>query len=450
MAIERRMFLKHGGLALLSLGLPPGFLTRTLFAESAAARTGRTLICIFQRGAVDGLAMVPPFGEAAYFAARRTISIPRPGAAGGAIDLDGFFGLHPALDPIAPLYRDGELAIVHACGSPHPTRSHFEAQDYLETAAPGDRRVRDGWLNRALGATPCACDGRTLAGGAAHAADHAAGQAALAESSPLRGIAVGGDLPLALRGSVPTLAIPDLERFGIDAGGGRGGARAAGRGEDPDAEAAFAELYRGEEGRIAGAADESFDAIERLRRADPLRYAPAAGVEYPAGPFGRSLRQIAQLVKADVGLEVAFADVGGWDTHQAQGGSGGQLALRLAQLGQGLRALHDDLGARMADVVVLTMSEFGRTVAENGTGGTDHGHGTCMLALGGPVRGGRVLGAWPGLDRDALHDGRDLAITTDFRDVFAELVVRHLRAARPAEVFPGHPIDPARFPALLT
>ena len=447
MAIERRMFLKQGGLALLSLGMPPGFLARTLFAESRAARSKRTLICIFQRGAVDGLAMVPPFGEEAYFAARRTTAIPKPGAPGGAIDLDGFFGLHPALDPLAPLYSRGEVAIVHACGSPHPTRSHFEAQDYLETAAPGDREVRDGWLNRTLGATGCACEGRTLADGAAHAADHAAGQAALAESSPLRGIAVGGDLPLALRGRVPTLAIPDLERFGIDQDPARGGSRA--RSASPDAEAALAELYRGEEGLIAGAADESFDAIERLRRADPLRYAPAAGVEYPGGPFGRSLRQIAQLVKADVGLEVAFADVGGWDTHQAQGGSGGQLALRLGQLGQGLRALHDDLGDRMEDVVVLTMSEFGRTVAENGTGGTDHGHGTCMLALGGPVRGGRILGAWPGLDGDALHEGRDLAITTDFRDVFAEIVVRHLRAERPAEVFPGHPVDPARFPSLL-
>jgi uncharacterized protein (DUF1501 family) len=449
MTIERRMFLKQGGLALLSLGMPPGFLARTLLAESRGALSGRTLICIFQRGAVDGLAMVPPFGEDAYFSARRTTAIPRPGAVGGAIDLDGFFGLHPALDPLAPLYSRGEVAIVHACGSPHPTRSHFEAQDYLETAAPGDRGVRDGWLNRALGATGCGCEGRTLADGAAHAADHAAGQAALAESSPLRGIAVGGDLPLALRGRIPTLAIPDLERFGFAAGAARGGARGRGRSASPDAEAALAELYRGEEGLIAGAADESFDAVERLRRADPLRYDPAAGVEYPAGPFGRSLRQIAQLVKADVGLEVAFADVGGWDTHQAQGGSGGQLALRLAQLGQGLRALHDDLGDRMENVVVLTMSEFGRTVAENGTGGTDHGHGTCMLALGGPVRGGRILGAWPGLDRDALHEGRDLAITTDFRDVFAEIVVRHLGAERPAEVFPGHPIDPARFPALL-
>jgi uncharacterized protein (DUF1501 family) len=447
------MFLKQGGLALLSLGLPPSFLTRTLFAECTAAGRGRTLICIFQRGAVDGLAMVPPFGEPAYYANRRTIAIPRPGVQGGAIDLDGFFGLHPALDPLAPLYRDGEIAIVHACGSPHPTRSHFEGQDYMETAAPGDRDVRDGWLNRALGATPCACGaGRTLADGAAHAADHAAGQAALAESSSLRGIAIGGDLPLALRGKVPTLAIPDLERFGIGASVGRGGGRGEGSGErgaDPDAEAALTELYRGEEGLIAGAADESFDAVERLRRADPLRYAPAAGIEYPAGPFGRSLRQIAQLVKADVGLEIAFADVGGWDTHQAQGGSGGQLALRLAQLGQGLRALHDDLGDRMEDVVVITMSEFGRTVAENGTGGTDHGHGTCMLALGGPVSGGRVLGPWPGLDPGALHERRDLAITTDFRDVFAEIVVRHLQAESPAEVFPGHPIDPARFPRLL-
>ena len=454
MAIERRMFLKQGGLALFSLGIAPGFLARTLFAETGASLRGRTLICIFQRGAVDGLAMVPPFGDRAYYAARRTIAISPPGRDGGALDLDGFYGLHPALDPLAPLYRNGELAIVHACGSPHPTRSHFEAQDYMETAAPGDRNVRDGWLNRALAATPCACgDGRTLADGAAHAADHAAGQAALAESAPLRGIAVGGDLPLALRGAVPTLAIPDLEQFGIGGSAGRGTVRARGRSRDrapdPDAEAALAELYRGEEGLIAGAADESFDAVERLRRANPLQYEPVSGVSYPAGPFGRSLRQIAQLVKADVGLEVAFADVGGWDTHQAQGGSGGQLAVRLAQLGQGLRALHDDLGDRMADVVVLTMSEFGRTVAENGTGGTDHGHGTCMLALGGSVRGGRVVGPWPGLDRDALHEHRDLAITTDFRDVFAEIVVRHLEAERPAEVFPGHSIDAARFPGLL-
>ena len=441
MTIERRMFLKQGGLALLSLGLPPHFLARTLFAESGAVR-GRTLICIFQRGAVDGLSMAPPFGEAAYYVSRRTIAIPRPGAEGGAVDLDGFFGLHPALESLAPLYRSGELALVHACGSPHPTRSHFEAQDFMETAAPGDRGVRDGWLNRALGATACSCGaGRTLADGAAHAADHAAGQAALAESSPLRGIAVGGDLPLALRGAAPTLAIPDLERFGIGT--------ARGQGADTGAEAALVELYRGEEGLIAGAADESFDAVERLRRADPLRYAPASGVEYPGGRFGRSLRQIAQLVKADVGLEIAFADVGGWDTHQAQGGPSGQLAARLGDLGQGLRALHDDLGDRMEDVVVLTMSEFGRTVAENGTGGTDHGHGTCMLALGGPIDGGRVLGRWPGLDPDALHERRDLAITTDFRDVFAEIVVRHLRAERPAEVFPGHPIDPVRFPGLL-
>ncbi len=427
--INRRAFFRRGGLALVALGLPPEFLTRSLLAPTRAAERKKTLICIFQRGAVDGLNMVVPFGEKAYYRRRRSIAVPAPsGRTGGAIDLDGFFGLHPALGPLHDLYARRELAVVHAVGSPHPTRSHFDAQDFMETATPGVKSTRDGWLNRLLRETECAaCTGRTLADGAAHAADHQAGQTGLAASPALRGIAMGSALPLALRGPHPALAIADLDRFGV--AGGR----------DAALQASFERAYRTEAGDlVSSAAGEAFDAIDILKRADLARYRPAAGVQYPPGNFGRSLQQIAQLIKAGVGVEVAFADIGGWDTHQAQGGTQGQLANRFSELGRGIRALYDDLGDRMDDVVLLTMSEFGRTVAENGSGGTDHGHANCMFVMGGGVRGGRVLGDWPGLETEQLYEGRDLALTTDFRDVFGELAIRHLGADRLDLVFPGH------------
>ena len=444
--LSRRTLVRQGGLALLALGLPPAFLTRSLLAETRAPRK-KTLICIFQRGAVDGLHMVVPFAEKAYHARRRATALPAPSRNGqGVLELDGFFGLHPALGPLHELYSSGELALVHAVGSPHPTRSHFDAQDFMETATPGVKSTREGWLNRVLQATGCAgCEGRTLADGRAHAADHEAGQVAMAsgaaaDAASLRGVAMGSALPLALRGAHPALAIEDLARFGV--AGGR----------DAALEETFARVYRTDAGSvISGAADEAFQAIELLKRLDPQRYAPAPGVSYPAGEFGRALSQIAQLVKADAGVEIAFADLGGWDTHQVQGGLEGQLATRLGELGRGLRALHDDLGDRMDDVVVMTMSEFGRTVAENGSGGTDHGHATCMMVLGGGVKGGRVLGEWPGLEPEQLHEGRDLAVTTDFRDVFGEVVMRHLGAneATAARVFPGYGVKPAQFRGIL-
>lgn len=435
--ISRRVFVKHGALALLALGLPPEFLTRSLLARTPGGRK-KTLVCIFQRGAVDGLSMVVPFGEKAYAARRRSIAVraPRAGDAESAIDLDGFFGLHPALRPLHALWQRSEMGIVHAVGSPHPTRSHFDAQDFMETAVPGEKSVREGWLNRVLQATDCG-DCRTLAGGAAHA-DHAVGQAGMAGGmAALRGIAMGAALPLALHGPHPALAIADLERFGV-AGG------------DAALQGAFQRLYRTEAGdEISSAARDAFGAIAVLKHADPLKYRPAAGIDYPPGEFGRSLRQIAQLIKADVGLEVAFADIGGWDTHFAQGGARGQLANRLGEFARGVRALHDDLGDRMEDVVIVTMSEFGRTVAENGSGGTDHGHANCMMVLGGATRGGRVLGDWPGLEPEQLHEGRDLALTTDFRDVFAEVAARHLGADGLDRVFPGYTADPGRWRGVL-
>lgn len=440
--IGRRIFVKQGLLSLVALGMTPEFLPRLLLADTRGATRKKTLVCIFQRGAVDGLSMVVPFGEEAYYRARRSIAIPAPrrGLEAGVIDLDGFFGLHPALRPLYELYQRRQLGIVHAVGSPHPTRSHFDAQDFMETATPGVKSTRDGWLNRVLTETGCReCAGRTLADPRAHARDHVAGQLGYGGVRALRGIAVGPALPRSLQGEHPALAIPDVESF-----------RLAG-GRDPAIEGAFTRLYSTPEADLLGAdAKEAFEALDVLGKVTRAPYRPREGVAYPPGNFGRALRQIAQLIKADIGLEVAFAEVGGWDTHVAQGGAAGQLARRLAELAQGIRALHDDLGDRMGDVVILTMSEFGRTVAENGSGGTDHGHATCMLVLGGAVAGGRVHGDWPGLERERLYEGRDLAMTTDFRDVFAEIVARHLGAGRLDRIFPGYGADPRRFRGIIS
>ncbi len=436
--IGRRIFVKEGALALMARGLPPDLLLQPLLAGTQGLDRKKTLICIFQRGAVDGLSMVVPFGERGYYDSRRTIAIQAPGSGdGSAFDLDGFFGLHPALTPLEELYRRSEMAIVHAVGSPHPTRSHFDAQDFMETGTPGVKSTREGWLNRVLQDTECAeCEGRTLQNAAAHAADHAAGQVSMATVPSLRGVSMTSALPRVMQGNHPALAIPNLSEFGVH--------------RDDEVGSAFRRLYRTERGdAVSAAAEEAFEAVRALEAIDPGSYEPTGGAQYPNGDFGRSLREIAQLVKADVGVEIAFADLGGWDTHVRQGGAQGQLAGRLGQLGEGIRALYDDLGDRMEDVLILTMSEFGRTVAENGSGGTDHGHANCMLALGGSVKGGRILGDWPGLERELLYQGRDLAVTTDFRDVFSEVVSGHLGAAHLDRIFPGYDGDPARYRGIL-
>jgi uncharacterized protein (DUF1501 family) len=412
--VSRRAFLRGGGLALVSLGLDPLFLARAAFAraESSKAR-GRVLVCLFQRGAVDGLSMVVPHGDAQYYRERPRISIP----AGQVLDLDGHFGLHPGLGGLLPLWRQGSLAIVHAVGSPDATRSHFDAQDYMESGTPGIKGTRDGWLNRH----------------ARHAAEH--------RDTPFQSVAFGPQLPRILAGSAPALAISDLRAFGIATR--RPGAR-------DKLTRAFEELYEASAtGIVASSAAEGFEAVQTLRKIDPAAYKPEHGAEYPNGKLGRSLQQIAQLIKADVGLENAFADVGGWDTHIAQGAAQGQLGTRLRELGDSLVAFSRDLGDRMSDVVVLTMSEFGRTVSENGSGGTDHGHGTAMLVLGGGVRGGRLVGRWPGLAQKDRYQGRDLAVTTDFRDLFAEVLARHAGATHLDAVFPGHAVAPNKFPGVL-
>ena len=399
--ISRRVFLKDGGLALVSLGFAPAFLARTV--EGIGAARQKVLITIFQRGAVDGLNMVVPFGERDYYAARPTLAIAKPGSEDGAVDLDGFFGLHPRMRALKSLWDSGNLAIVHASGSPDDTRSHFDAQDYMESATPGVKSTPDGWINRYL-----------------HAKEHQ-------KATPFRAVALAQQLPRALQGSAPALAIGQIAQFGIRAGQATDMVQSSF--ESEYAAAASSVLHS--TGR------EAFDAVRMLKKADPAQYAPSNGAEYPRSPFGEALKQIVQLIKADVGLEVAFAESGNWDHHANEGAAVGILANRLNDLSQGLAALVRDLGDRMQDVVVMTMSEFGRAVAENGSRGTDHGHGNAMMILGGSVRGGKVYGRWPGLAPEQRHDGRDLAVTTDFRAVFNEVVRGHLGLADTARVFPG-------------
>ncbi|HXJ93580.1 MAG TPA: DUF1501 domain-containing protein [Terriglobia bacterium] len=427
MGINRRYFLKSAGLSMFGAGFVPAFLRRTAYALEQPTPSARKkiLVAVFQRGAADGLNVVVPFGDRNYAPLRPTIAIAEPSSpseASGqtAIDLDGFFGLHPSLAALKPLYDSRNLAIVHAAGSPDSTRSHFDAQDYMETATPGLRSTSEGWLNRYLEATP-----------------HA-------DATPFRAVAFAPRMPLTLLGPAPALAMDDVRNFRLRAfpRGGPGGEQL---------------LQGGFEAMYASASDpllertarEMFEAASTLDRIGVADYQPANGAQYPNGQLGRSLRQVAQLIKADVGLEIAFAEVSGWDHHVNEGGAQGQLANSLRQFGDALAAFHRDMGDRMADVVVLTMSEFGRTARENGNRGTDHGHANAMFALGGPVRGGKVYGQWPGLAADQLYEGRDLALTTDFRDVFAEVAVRHLGATETHTVFPGFNVSRERFKGLL-
>ncbi|HEX6186051.1 MAG TPA: DUF1501 domain-containing protein [Pyrinomonadaceae bacterium] len=410
--MDRRYFMKQGGLALASVGVvgsAPSFLRRVVEAQGVtAAPNGRrkTLISIFQRGAVDGLNMVVPHGERSYYELRPQIAIAQPGrGAESALDLDGFFGLHPSMRPLKRFWDEKRLAIVHAVGSPDNTRSHFDAQDYMESATPGVKSTQDGWLNRFMQARPDA------------------------KATPFRGISLTQNLPRSMQGRAPAVAMQNLADFQIRAGA-----------YTQSVQGGFESIYeQGVNDVLRGTGKETFEAINFLKRVNPAQYKPENGAQYPNGQFGRALTQIAQLIKAGVGLEVAFTDVGGWDTHRGQGGARGQLANLLGQFAQGISALVTDLGPeRMQDVVVLSMSEFGRTVRQNGTQGTDHGHANAMFVLGGSVRGGKVYGRWPGLKEEQLHEGRDLALTTDFRDVFGEVASRHLGAADLKKVFPGY------------
>jgi len=411
MNIHRRIFLKNSGLALVGIGAIPPFLQRLVFASPTGNR--KILITIFQRGAADGLNVVIPFGEKGYYNMRPTIAVPSPkrGDLGAALDLDGFFGLHPALQSSKAIYDRGHLAVVHAVGSPDSTRSHFDAQDFMESGTPGIKSTADGWLNRHL-------QSRLQPG-----------------ATPFRAVAMGTTLPRSLQGKASVLALTNINSFDLRAGN-----------SSPSLEASFESLYeQSVDAVLGGTGTEAFEAIRFLKKANPSQYQPAGGIEYPPGRFGDNLKQVAQLIKAGVGLEVAFVELGGWDHHAAEGGVQGQLAGRLTELSQGLSALFRDLENRMDDIVMLTMSEFGRTVRENGNRGTDHGHANCVFVLGGPVRGGKVYGKWPGLHSDQLFEGRDLALTTDFREVCGEIILKHLGNTDLKSVFPTYAVQPGRF-----
>ena len=414
--MERRAFVKSGALALVTMGLSPSFLRRTAFGmDLFNAPKGKVLICLFQRGAADGLNVVVPHGEKAYYAMRPSIAIPQPlrNISGGAIDLDGFFGLHPALAPLKPLYDRKMLAPVQAVGSPSTTRSHFDAQDYMETGTPDNKGTTDGWLNRYLAAKGT-CDECNLA------------------KTPFRAVSLTPQTPRILEGPSPTVAMNSLDEFSVRATGS-------------SAERLEA-LYRtGSADLVHATGAETFDAVKMLRSANPQKYLPQNGADYPRSQFGLRLLQIAQLIKVNVGLEIAFADVGGWDTHVNQGSSTGQLAQRLDDFSRSIAALVTDLGDHMDDVVIMTMSEFGRMARENGNRGTDHGHAGALFVIGGNVRGGKVHGKWPGLEQDQLYEGRDLALTTDFRSVFAEVVSHHLGARALDRIFPGFSASPRDF-----
>ncbi len=410
---SRRVFLKGSALAMFGVGAMPAWLSRSVFAAGTDSSETRKkiLVAIFQRGAVDGLNMVVPFGEPRYYELRPSIAIPKPdGTANAAVDLDGFFGLHPALTPLKSMYNAGHLAIVDAVGSPDPTRSHFDAQDYMESGTPGLRGA-DGWLNRALPKETGAV-------------------------SPVRAVSLGDSLARSLRGHNDAVAVRSLNDFQV---------------HDPHGASAFGSMYENSSDTLLhGTGRETFNAVKIVQSIQKQTYVPANGATYPNGGFGRSMQQIAQLIKANVGVEVAFADIGGWDTHVNETGgkpTDGQLANNLAQFGQALAAFYRDLGDQMEDVTVVTMSEFGRTVKENGDRGTDHGHANVMFVMGGDVRGGKVYGDWPGLAQEQLYEDRDLALTTDFRDVLGELVSKHLGNTNIRSVFPGY--ESPKFRGLL-
>jgi len=413
MSITRRVFLRNSALAVVGTAVVPSFLTRAALGAVELGASNKRLVVIFQRGAADGLNIVVPHGERNYYAMRPSINIPRK----DVVDLDGFFGLHPSMSSFKPLWEQGHVAIVHATGSPDPTRSHFDAQDFMESGTPGVKSTDDGWLNRALGTVP------------------------EENASPFRAVAVGAILPRMLRGSAPAIALPDVKQFKVMA-------QPPGAGQI--AEGGFEAMYaQTVDKALRGTGTETFEAIDMLRKADPSKYKPENGASYGNSRLGQSLQQIGQLLKANIGTEVLFVDCGGWDNHVNEGGVQGQLSNLLRDLGQGIAAFRQDMGDRMENIVFVTMSEFGRTAKENGNRGTDHGHANCMFVMGGPIKGGKVYGRWPGLNEGQLNEGRDLALTTDFRSVLGEILEKHIGVRNLAPVFPGFDNTLRKFAGLI-
>ncbi len=384
----------------------PKWMPRMAFAPDGVAPRGDVLICIFQRGGMDGLNALVPLGDSDYFRARPTLGIqpPKTGDATTAIALDNFFGLHPALAALKPIWDAKQLAPIHACGSPDPTHSHFDAMDYMERGTPGAKTLGTGWLGRHL---------VTLNTG---------------NASPLRAVGMGNMLQQSLRGPVSATALQSIANFHL-------------RGQQQNIaqiQQALAQLYaipQSNADPLLASSAEAIDSIFGLLGSiNPDTYIPANGAQYPQTDFGQGLKQIAQIIKAEVGLEVACVDIGGWDTHAEQAD---ELTQLLAEFGNGLAALWADLRDKLKSVVIVTMSEFGRRLAENGSGGTDHGQGNAMFVVGGSANGGKVHGRWPGLASDKLVGPGDLAMTTDYRTILSEILLARLGNKNLAEVFPG-------------
>ncbi len=413
---SRRDFL--GGLGKLgavgiSRALFPSWMPRLAFRPDAQAARGDVLVAIFLRGGMDGLSAVVPFGEGAnYYDRRPTIAVPEPGRGpGSALDLDGFFGFHPAFAPLKDIYDVGGLAVVHATGSIDSSRSHFDAMQFMEYGTPGDKTIGTGWIGRHLQSV------------------------AWENDSPFRAVGMGAMVQSSLRGTITPLSLRSIADFHL-------------KGREDElrlAQQSLARLYgvNAPEDALGNQAKLVFETVDMLQSLDPNGYQPANGAVYPTDyeGFGLGLQQIAQLIKADVGLEVACVDLGGWDTHENQGTVDGTFNELLDTLGRGLGAFYADLGDHMRGVSVVTMSEFGRRIEENASSGTDHGHGNFMLVMGGGVAGGQVFSRWPTLAPEALSDG-DLAITTDYRDVLAEVIQTRLMNPALDQVFPNHTVSP--------
>ena len=406
----RRVFIKNGALALFAAGVgrPPSFLTKAAASQKILSpyKRNKILVCIFQRGAMDGLMAVTPFEDKWLQKARPSLFISAASSSGKPlIDIDGRFGLHPSMDAIANLFKEKQLSIIHGVGSPNTTRSHFDAQDYMESGTPFSKSTESGWLNRAVGLlgheTP----------------------------TPFQAVSLTSSLPRSFYGSNPAIAISNIDDFAIQTRGNPLAANIAAK--------SFEELYDQTSSDLLNKTGrESFEAMKILKSADTKNYKPSDKASYPSTALGSSLKQIAQLIKMNVGIEIAFTECGGWDTHFNQGTVNGTFSRNAADLSNAITALWNDLGQLQDDVEIMTMTEFGRTVAQNGSNGTDHGRASCMFILGNNAGGGKVYGKVPELALENLEDNRDLPVTTDFRAVFSEVATTHLKIKNDHALFP--------------
>lgn len=384
--MDRREFLRASGMAALSLFAP----SVTAWAlDGQQDIEGNKLIVVFLRGAVDGLNVVVPYSDSRYYSVRNKIAIPKPGQEGGALDLDGHFGLHPKLEPLMPLWRNKSLSFVLCSGSPDPTRSHFDAQDYMESGAPGNKTMGSGWMNRLLMQLPN-------------------------NKSPIRAINIGSVTPRVMQGPVSVASYAPSNKKRTTAV------------DKPRVLSAFEQMYGGRTDALGVAFAEGVEARKTLNSKLEDEMLAANQGAPNAAKFGNFGRQLGKLIKEEPKVQAAFVALGGYDTHVNQGASQGQLANHLTPIGNGLSQLIEALGPAYQKTVIIVMSEFGRTVKENGNGGTDHGHGNAMWLLGGPIAGGKILGRWDGLSERALYEGRDLPVTTDFRSVITAVIRDHL------------------------